>query len=422
MRNFRQFVAVVVVAVPLVAIAEPPAASPAQLDRWVADLGADDFRVREAATRELKRSPAAAPKLRVAARSSDNEVAARATEILNSFDPLFREQALRRIAAAVKRREVDVVAEQIVRFPCPSGAEPPDLWQTGLDLAWVARDDYAKRYKASEIDTSDKIPPFRVISEWTKQYKAPILRPDVGKVDVENSYLYRGGPLQIGVDANVRVLASNGVIDTRLLLGCIYLTTDRVDVNFERGTCAVQAVVMSPSDVRFRTERKTKFTDGNSIILVSCGDIHAPLSLSGSVILAKGDVYIPDAPGVRLYSTTIRAGGKIHLPAKYKSDALDMKENVADPTAPFTFFSLARVGLTVAAGEGGVRVAKIDQKSPFAAAGVAAGDVIVAVDDAKVGTPDDLKKRVRAGVARGDAEVRVRTGATVRDLLVRFPE
>jgi hypothetical protein len=75
---------VVVAAAP--AVAPPAGPLPAQIDRWIADLGDDDFKTRQAASRKLRAAGAAAEAaLEKAADSADIEVKKRARAILADF-------------------------------------------------------------------------------------------------------------------------------------------------------------------------------------------------------------------------------------------------------------------------------------------------------------------------------------------------
>jgi tetratricopeptide (TPR) repeat protein len=79
--------ALIVFSGPAVAVAPPPRTpSPAQVARWVKDLGDDDFEVRESATAKLRAAGRAAEAaLAKAAQSDDKEVVRRAREILRDF-------------------------------------------------------------------------------------------------------------------------------------------------------------------------------------------------------------------------------------------------------------------------------------------------------------------------------------------------
>ena len=68
------------------AAAPPPVPLPSQIERWIAELGDDDFNLREAASLRLRAAgPAAEPALEKAADSPDAEVKKRARTILADF-------------------------------------------------------------------------------------------------------------------------------------------------------------------------------------------------------------------------------------------------------------------------------------------------------------------------------------------------
>lgn len=77
----------------------------ADIDRWIADLGAEDAAMREAATENLKRAGKdAEPALRKAAESKDLEIAGRAKAILAALEPPPLVKAEREASAPVRER------------------------------------------------------------------------------------------------------------------------------------------------------------------------------------------------------------------------------------------------------------------------------------------------------------------------------
>lgn len=119
----------------------------------------------------------------------------------------------------------------------------------------------------------------------------------------------------------------------------------------------------------------------------------------------------------------IRAGGRVHrAKGALRGGTNVVEENVSNPTGPYRYFELSRVGLVVGAAEGGVRVETIEAKSPLAAAGLRKGDLVTAVDGKKVGPGDSFRKQMRAAVAQGDCTLTVRRGDETKETAVRFPE
>jgi hypothetical protein len=159
-------------------------------------------------------------------------------------------------------------------------------------------------------------------------------------------------------------------------------------------------------------------------VLVTRGDVTGPSSdLHSSVILAGGNVTL--GHGCNLTNSTILAGGKVTIPKSATVKNCVIKENVKNPTAPFTFFEVADVGLTLGTAAKGAKdlpVADVTPDTPFGKAGVRKGDTILALDDAPPGDAEAFRVKLRrAIVVQGDTLLTVSRDGKTLDLPVYFP-
>ena len=101
---------------------QPSLGDKRDIDALIRDLGSADFRVREAASGELKKRPDAAPTLQRALQSSDTEVRGRAAAILDFLD----RAPLRRLAASLKGGRVEDAIHAAME--CPSTLDT-EVWE-----------------------------------------------------------------------------------------------------------------------------------------------------------------------------------------------------------------------------------------------------------------------------------------------------
>jgi predicted metalloprotease with PDZ domain len=139
-----------------------------------------------------------------------------------------------------------------------------------------------------------------------------------------------------------------------------------------------------------------------------------------SVILVDGDIDLTRSSDLR--NSLIRATGEIRLPRGVKPQNCDIQAHAKNATVPYKFFELADVGLSAGSHEKGVAVAAVKANTPFGDAGLAAGDLIRAIDDAPAGTPEEFRKNIRRAMVRqGDCLLTVARGDKTLDVPVFFP-
>jgi hypothetical protein len=159
-------------------------------------------------------------------------------------------------------------------------------------------------------------------------------------------------------------------------------------------------------------------------IIVSSGSVDSDDYLSGVLIVCRGDATF--RMWEREASALVRAGGKV-------TNAITIKEAAKpDPDRVFAndtkllgvkFYSVAEDGLTATAEKAGVTVSKLDDKKPFAAAGLKTGDVIETVNGEKVPTLHELDRLlVRATVASGTARLKLKRGNAAQVIEVKLAD
>ena len=100
---------------PLRGRADEPALPEPDAARLVRDLGSNDFKVREAATRRLLEYEAPPPALRAAEKSRDAEVARRASRIIHEITQREENAAFAKLTEFARHGEVDRFIELLAR-------------------------------------------------------------------------------------------------------------------------------------------------------------------------------------------------------------------------------------------------------------------------------------------------------------------
>jgi hypothetical protein len=390
---------------------EPPA-SRHQIDTWVRELGHPDYRVRDAAARELTRRPEARPAVRTAAQSAgDPEVRGRAGDILHAYYRIDRPKVLARLRGMAAHREADLLAETAVRY---LGDEDP-VWQALTDFGWGGLD--AVRDASGRLAFAERsYLPDRDFAKYKASREPEILFPQAGWA-AAGTYLFRGARLVLDRRAAAPLAAVTGPIDARGASGCFWVANADVTLSGS----VTESVIVCDADIEARAAGRPRWTYLRSSLLVARGNIRLPLRVSDCVILAAGNVDIPE--GATLRATTIRAGGKIIRPDDWFEEEVELIEDRrGGATRPFVFFEPARVGLAVTTVAGGVTAARLDPNSPLAVAGLRVGDAISAVDGSRIDSVEGLRQKLRSAYIAGEGTVTVRRDNADHVLAVRFSD
>jgi S1-C subfamily serine protease len=160
-------------------------------------------------------------------------------------------------------------------------------------------------------------------------------------------------------------------------------------------------------------------------IVVCRGNVVAR-DVGASVLLVDGDVDLTGAKALR--DCLIRATGEIRLPKggipkdERPPAACTIEAHAKDATAPYKFFELADVGLSMTAGKEGLVVTAVKPDTPFGNCGLAKDDLVRAIDDTPAGSAEEFRKLIRRALVRqGDCLVTVVRGDKTIDLPVFFP-
>jgi hypothetical protein len=363
----------------------------------------------------LKRWPEAVPAVRRASLSRDAEVARRAADILQEFDRRFSKIALDRIRATIQNKESDLFVERVVQY---KGAED-HVWQAVTDFAWEGRSVGQKVFGRLKVNFNGPDRDFVRGKADRRDSPYKVVSSD-RTMATDGTCLFRGDALEIAPQATVMLLAARGPVRSTGRVAFAFANDEVILGGRIRGTNG--GVVVCDGDFEVRPEPNSVLPD-NIIhsLIVANGNVLCPTTgVADSVILATGDIRVPE--GAFITNSTIRAGGKIHLSRRSTVRESKLEESVADPTAPFKFFELSRVGLEVRAAGNRVWVEKAEEKKPFAAAGIQKGDLVTAVDGKKAESYAGFRKQVRAAFVQGDCTLTVRRDGQTREIVVRFPE
>jgi hypothetical protein len=174
------------------------------------------------------------------------------------------------------------------------------------------------------------------------------------------------------------------------------------------------AFVACDSGISSKTGVRTTWS-----VIVCRGNITCSAVMQ-SVLLVDGDVDLTRADDLR--NSLIRATGEIRLPRGEMPTGCTIEAGAKDATAPYKFFELPDVGLSVVNNEEGLLVTAVKDDTPFGNCGLANGDLIRSVDDVPAGRASEFRKLIRRAMVRqGDCLVTVARGNKTLDFPVFFP-
>jgi hypothetical protein len=126
-----------------------------------------------------------------------------------------------------------------------------------------------------------------------------------------------------------------------------------------------------------------------------------------SCLAATGDIALPGQRAVG--RSVLHAGGTVTLGAGVKPTDR-VREHQALLPFGLRFFDPADLGADLGVQDGGVRVRGLAAWSPLTAYGVAAGDVIVAIDDVPATTLPAVRRQLRRGLVAESSVLQLRRG------------
>jgi membrane-associated protease RseP (regulator of RpoE activity) len=130
------------------------------------------------------------------------------------------------------------------------------------------------------------------------------------------------------------------------------------------------------------------------------------------LVIARGDVYCPKGTG----QCTIIAGGKVHLADKRGAEWNVIRENEPNAFGFVRFFDPARIGLVTDPDAKDVRLKEVRRGTPFAQAGLRAGDLVLSVGGKDTPDREVFRRQLRRALARGEVPFTVRRDGKTLEL------
>ncbi len=183
---------------------------------------------------------------------------------------------------------------------------------------------------------------------------------------------------------------------------------------------------------RLVAQELTKRKDFNKCLVVCKGNVEARISIQHTILFTNGNfdcksILWNSAVIADSVSSTERpfpvacfviARGK---DGKVISDAdVEQARKVRELVR---FFEPVVVGIEVAEAKGGVIVKKVHDGKPFAVAAVKEDDLVTAIDEATVDSPESFRKLLRAKRAKGgDFVIKVRRGDQTKEFTIHLAD
>jgi hypothetical protein len=412
MSRFILLASVAVVTAGVLIAAPVPQELPAKA--LVDGLSNSSEKVRNESAAALKSRVDALPWLRRAARSTDKDTARRAAELVAPYEPKRQPAVAKAIEVCLRDKCLDLFMEWHHYWkPEAEG----DLWpvlpraaQPGLDLL-------AKSCSKEEWATFDKqLAWFDTVDSHTHNGPCPERFEAV-----RGAWTIRTDQLRVFSPQNIRYasVAARASLGPRrgghfLVLGPVHAT--------ELNTVFVACDGTVRNNTTFGEFGSAYGITTARAFVVCRGNFTGASTVGASVLLVDGDVDLTRT--LRPKNCLIRASGEVrlHPSPNFQPVNCTIETHVKNPTAPYKFFELADVGLSLADDEEGLMVTGVKADTPFGNSGIAKGDLVRAVDDAPVGNSEEVRKLVRRALVRqGDCLVTVVRGDKTFDLPVFFP-
>jgi hypothetical protein len=412
----------ILVAVPLFGAALVAAPVPQEPKALVAGLNDPSRKVRDETTAALTNRPDAAPWLRRAVRSSDRDTAARAAKLLTGYAKNRQEIVKQALDACIRDGRPDLFVEWHHFW---QSEETEDLWPVGPRMGKAGVDEYAQHFPQWKPTAIEKM-----IEEYSAiprvnfcTLDGPFAKfPEVVEARTDGGqgpWRFRTDQLRLGGRPFVTFASVAGPIRMWESPGGYYFALGGIEAHVLR--CSL---FVCDGGLGEREERDGEMQGPriSGCYIASRGDAAIPrASVKHSILLVDGDIDL--SLSKTLEDSVIRASGEILLPKDYKPVNCMIEPHAKNATAPYRFFGLADVGLSVVDDEEGMVVAEVKPGTPLGNCGLAKGDVIQAIDDVwPGGHSSEFRKKVRrAMVVQGDCLLTVARGAKTLDFAVYFP-
>jgi hypothetical protein len=393
-------------------IAAPPPPEP-DVKKLVAGLSDPDEKVRNASSAALKGRADALPWLRRAARSTDKATAKQAALLLAPAEKKRQEAVAKAIDACIRDGCIDLLTEWH-QYWKPQAEE--DLWAVGPRAAKAGMDLYAKSCPKERRDYFERM--------LTKLAAVPVAAHDA--TCSEQRFQPFAGLWTIRTDRMdqmvrapdfIRFASVGGPVRLReLARGGRYLALGSVQTRrIETAFVACDGDVWNEMP-----QFGPSLGVATGLGIVVCRGNYTASMVGESVLLVDGNIDLTHAN--RIKGSLIRASGEIALPPDVVPLNCKIEAHAKNPTAPYKFFEVSDVGLSLADDEEGLVVTGVKASTPFGNSGIAKGDLVVAIDDVPAGGSEEFRKKLRRAMVRqGDCLVTVVRGDKTLDLPVFFP-
>jgi len=294
------------------------------------------------------------------------------------------------------------VGEELLKARCP---KPPRAFL--LPLPWADGEALKKSTTKPLFDVEIALP-----EEWGRTDRAVYgdridmpgaeLRQSLVVCRSELKHLARTTPTRVGrCQWRGSLVFANTGVTLEAVGGCVVVLDGDLELKPSPGGELLGSVVVVNGNI-------TEHAEGKSTRIAT------------SVVWATGDITLVP------YSTphhcsAFFAGGKL-ADAEKLAEKGCVEENVKEPPLPVRFLDPAEFGLTVEATKGGMKVAKVADKSCFADAGLKVGDVIAKVGEVDTTTAPAFRRELRRGVVEGAVLLDVVRGQEKVELLVAVPD
>lgn len=396
-----------------IACAAAPVPSAPPVEKLVRALGSPEKSERDAAERELRGRADAPPWLRRAARTGDKDTVRRALALLEPHDR-------KRVAGARAALDVclrDGAIDSFIEWYHLWQPEKKDeLWEVGPRFGRAAVDLFGKHFKRDGTN--------------------PLEDAMLNLFKPAQNHTFHDGPLPDDLSGSIVMARGDSIRPVHgakafafaCLSGCARYEISMLGYTLALGDCEglfVQtAVVLSCGTWAYRRDgwgqRQWPVTASDSVLVFREHLRVQTASLHNVVLLVDGDITI--AASANLTNCIIRATGDIHLPKGREVKNCTIEPRAKNATAPYRFFELTDVGLSVADDEEGMVVRAAKPNTPFGNAGLEPGDLIRGIDGAPAGHSEQFRASVRRALVRqGDALVTVVRGDKQFEVPVFFP-
>ncbi|HVS34635.1 MAG TPA: PDZ domain-containing protein [Gemmataceae bacterium] len=380
----------------------------ARIERWVAQLGADDFDAREAAANWLEDHPEASPWLRKALQSDNSEVCKRARDILKSLHRKHARRELDKALVLAKDGQIDEVAELLVRWQGYDDSRKG--WEAVYNVACRAVDAATPAYVSGDFLDLKKFPVpgsgNNLLTAQPTEVAFPYTTiPETNKTN----YLMRGEEIELG---------------DRLFGGRRSMIVATRKARLTSAEMVLADIVVCGGPVRVNWIQYS--------VIICDGDFTALSGLGSCVVIARGKVTC-----ARSTAADFICAREVEFPYGGKEKCV-VRTGDATPLGVIHWFDPAEAGVEASAVDDhdgshvadGVLVKSVTKDKPFAAAGLQAGDVITAVADEKIVAEgkadeqfDSFRRSLRKALAADeDFALTVRRGDKTLELTVHLSD